>query len=179
MRLAYAELHGIAVYQSRKEPNAHSLQPTDLLNEACARLLTGKTIYKNRRYFFGAASKAMARILVESARRRSTRKRGGNFRRVDFSEAERIGFQQPSELLDFHAALTRLAVHEPRWSEIAQLRVFGEFSTTEIANILGCGESTARRHWALARRWLATELASPAVKPATVTNPMKEVKVRR
>ena len=159
MRLAYSELHNIAVHHFRQELLVQSLQPTDILNEACVRLLTDGTMYKNRRYFFGAASQAMHRILVENARRRGARKRGGGFRRVDFSEAERIGFEQPSELLDFHTALRRLGKVNPRWAETAELRVFGEWSTPEVAVILGIGQSTARRRWQKAREWIRDTIA--------------------
>jgi RNA polymerase sigma factor (TIGR02999 family) len=159
MRLAYNELHRMAIWRSGGRPTGRSLQPTDLLNESCIRLLQSKTAFKNRRHFFGAASKTMRRILVESARRRRAHKRGGDLQRVDLSEAEGGAFERPSDLLDFHAALTRLARVQPSWSEVAELRVFGGWSTIEVATILQCGESTARRRWANARKWLASTLA--------------------
>jgi len=151
MALAYEELHSVASRQCRNEPTGRTWQPTALLNEACIRLMAAGTTLKNRRHFFGAASHAMRRILIERARWRKAQKRGGRWRRVDFSEAEAIGFEQTSDLLDFNAALTRLGKVEPRLSEVAELRVFGGWSTCEIATILGIGPSTARRRWALAR----------------------------
>lgn len=158
MGLVYEELHRMAVRSSHREKPGRSLLPSDLLNEACIKLLKSKTVYENRRHFFGAAARAMRRILVERARRRDARKRGGDLCRVDFAEAERIGFDRPNDVLDFNTALARLANFRPSWSEVAELRVFGGWSTPEIATILGCGESTARRRWALARRWLASML---------------------
>lgn len=166
MQWAYAELHRIAVGRCRSEAPGHTLSATALLNEACVRLFQSGP-YKNRRHFFGAASKVMRRILTEGGRRRHALKRGGNLRRVDFSEAERIGFERPSDLLDFDVALTRLAAVKPLWSEVAELRVFGGWKTTEIATILGCGESTARSRWAKAKKWLASTLANSAKNPPT------------
>jgi RNA polymerase sigma factor (sigma-70 family) len=78
---------------------------------------------------------------------------------VDFSAAERIGFENRHELLDFHAALTRLAGVKPRWCAVVELRVFGGWSIQETAVILKVSESTIRRRWANARRWLRKELA--------------------
>jgi RNA polymerase sigma factor (TIGR02999 family) len=162
MRLAYNELHSIAGAHFRREFPGRTLQPTALLHEACLRLIEGGAVLQNRRHFFGAASKAMRRILVDSARRRRATKRGGQWRRVEFSEAERIGFEQQDDLLDFHAALTRLAAAKPLWSEVAELRVFGGWSTAEAAVILEIATSTARRRWALARRWLREDLTAGA-----------------
>jgi RNA polymerase sigma factor (TIGR02999 family) len=160
MQLAYGELHRIAVGHSRK-PRGHTWQPTALLNEACIRLIESGTLFRNHRHFFGSASNAMRQILIDSARRRHALKRGGNWRRVDFSEAELIGFERPSDVLDFDTALTRLEAVKPGLSEIAKLRVFGGLTTTQAATVLRIGESTARRKWATAREWLALILVSP------------------
>jgi RNA polymerase sigma factor (TIGR02999 family) len=154
LQLAYDELHGIAVRHFRNEPAGRTLQPTDILHEACLRFIRSGPVFKNRKLFFSAASKYMRRVLVESARRRGATKREGHRLRVDFSEAERIGFEQPKELLDFDLALGRLEAFNPRLSEVAQLRVFGGMSTPEAARVLGIGASTARRRWAQARVWL-------------------------
>jgi RNA polymerase sigma-70 factor, ECF subfamily len=162
IRLAYHELHSIAVRRCRRERHGLSLQPTDLLNTACVRLLLGKTIYKNPRHFFGAASNAMRQILVDSARERHAQKRGAGLRRVGLDEAEWIGFEQTSDLLDFHAALSHLEAIDRRWSEVAELRVFGGFSNAEVAKLLCCGKSTVRRRWKAAKEWLAWALQAPA-----------------
>jgi RNA polymerase sigma factor (TIGR02999 family) len=162
MRLAYDELHRIAVGHFRHEPPGRTLQPTALVHEAFIRLIGEGAVFKNRRYFFAAASKAMRRILVDSARRRRARKRGGDLRRVDFNAAERVGFEQAGDLLDFHATLRRLGAAKPVWAEAAELRVFGGWSTKEVATILGIGESTARRRWAKAKNWIRDAIANPA-----------------
>jgi RNA polymerase sigma factor (TIGR02999 family) len=161
MQLAYDELHSIAARHCYNEPPGRSLQPTALVSEACIRLIKDGAVFQNRRHFFGAASKAMRRAIVDSARRRRAKKRGGDWQRVDFAEAERIGFERPSELLDFDAALARLERLQPRLCEIAELRVFGELSTKEIATILDIGQSTARRRWAKAKKWLREAIANP------------------
>ncbi len=162
LRLAYGELHGMAVRELRTERAGHSVQPTALVNQVCLRFLEENSVFKNRRHFFGAVTKAMRRFLVDSSRRRRTGKRGGGWRRVDFQEAERIGFEQPTELLDFDDALTRLASVHPLLSEAAELRVFGGLTAVELGSVLGIGESTARRRWAMARQWLRGALANYA-----------------
>ncbi len=85
----YDELHRMAhAYMAREGPG-RTLQPTALVSEAWLRLAAGDGTFENRRHFFGAAAKAMHRILVDDARRRGCLKRGGHtHRRMD---AETIG----------------------------------------------------------------------------------------
>jgi len=153
-------LHDMALRKVRREAPGRTWQPTALVNEICLRFIEKRPVFKNRRYFFGAASMAMHRILVADARRRHTKKRGGDWQRVNFSEAERIGFEEPAELLDFDAAMKALKREEPLWAEVAELRIFGGWSTTEAATILGVAESTIRRRWAKARNRLRAALRS-------------------
>src|SRR5207248_7041489 len=100
---------GIAAHHLRNEAPGRTSQPTALSHETFLRFVGEGAVFNNRNHFFSAASKAMRRILVEGARKRRAHKRGGNLQRVDFSEADRIGFERPSDLLDFNAALMRLA----------------------------------------------------------------------
>ena len=158
VRLASHELHAIAVHHFRSEVSGRTLQPTALVNEMWIRFIKRGKGFKNRHYFFKAASETMRHVLVEAARKRRALKRGGDLQRIDFSYAEQIGFEDSHELLDFDAALERLESLHPTWSEVAQLRVFGGLTTPEAAVVLDIGQSTARRRWALARRWLRVAL---------------------
>jgi RNA polymerase sigma-70 factor, ECF subfamily len=158
MGLAYHELHDIAVSQIRHERRGHTLQPTDLVNATCLRFIEVGAQFENSAHFFGAAAKAMREICVDGARRRDAIKRGGRWQRVEFTEAERIGFERNDDLLDFDAALKRLATDKPLWSQAAELRVFGGWSTEEMAVILKVAPATARRRWLKARRWLEEAL---------------------
>jgi RNA polymerase sigma-70 factor (ECF subfamily) len=154
MALAYDELRAIAAHHCRKERPSRTMQPTALVNEAYLRLIKSDVTFKNRKHFFCTASRAMRRILVDTARRRKAKIRGGNWHRTDFTEAERIGFEQPSDFLDFETALARLEALDRRLSEIVELRVFGGCSNNEAAMILGMGNATARRQWSNAKKWL-------------------------
>lgn len=166
IQFAYDELHRIAGGYSRKS-RGRTWQPTALLNQACLRFLEDEakarargTTFKNRRHFFGAASKAMCRVLVDEARKRNARKRGRGWTRADFVEAERIGFEHPKEILDLNIALERLREERPELAEIVQLRIFAGLTIQEIAFIVGISVSTARRRWKEALRHLAELLKS-------------------
>jgi RNA polymerase sigma factor (TIGR02999 family) len=155
---AYPQLHDIAVHHLRGEPRGGTLQPTALVNEVCIRFLEGSENFKNRRYFFTAASDSMRRVLVDRARMRHSKRRGGHLQRVDFSYAEQIGFENPAEILHLDAALKRLESAQPLWSKLVELRIFCGLSTVDAAYVLGIGDSTARRHWAGAMQWLRRAL---------------------
>src|SRR3954453_9354624 len=84
--LIYAELRGLAAAKMAREQPGHTLQATALVHEAWLRL--GDRAFANRAHFFAAASEAMRRILIESARRKHREKRGAGAEHVDASELE-------------------------------------------------------------------------------------------
>src|SRR5215510_13742313 len=76
--LVYDELRKLAARKMAAEPTAHTLQPTALVHEAWLRLVgSGTPQWNSRGHFFMAAGEAMRRILIESARRKQGRRRGG------------------------------------------------------------------------------------------------------
>lgn len=156
--LAYDEMRGMASGHLRRERPGHSWQRTVLVNEACVRLLESGASFENRRHFFGAASRAMREVLFDRARQRKALKRGRHWTRVDLEVAAEIGFEHPTDLLDFNAALNGLEKTHPDWGKVVELRVFGGWSFIAIADILGIGESTARHRCTKAKEWLRAAL---------------------
>ncbi len=145
----YGELRAIAARKMASERPGHTLQPTALVHEAWLKL--GARTFTNRAHFFATAAEAMRRILVDSARRKSQRKRGGDFERVEFFEASVAALHQSDELLMVHEALDTLAREDPLKAEIVKLRYFVGLNHEEIADALAVNEKTVRRHWEVAR----------------------------
>src|SRR5262249_21753521 len=85
--LVYDELRQLASQKLTHEKAGHSLNATALVHEAYLRLI-GEQEFANRKHFFAAAAEAMRRILIESARRRESIKRGGRLARHDLAELE-------------------------------------------------------------------------------------------
>jgi RNA polymerase sigma factor (TIGR02999 family) len=155
--LVYQELRKLAAQKMAREQPGHTLQATALVHEAWLRL--GGGVFDNRAHFFGAASEAMRRILVERARRKHREKRGSGAEHVDVDDLEIAappGNEEESLAVD--EALDRLAAHNPRKAEVVKLRYFVGFSFEETAEVLGISVPTAKRDWAYARAWLHQEI---------------------
>jgi RNA polymerase sigma factor (TIGR02999 family) len=100
----------------------------------------------------------MRRILVENARRKQTRKRGGGRRRRDL-DAEALVAPEPGvDLLALDAALRRLAEHDPLKARLVELRYFAGLTGDQAAAVLGLSASSADRQWVYTRAWLRREL---------------------
>ena len=153
--LIQPELHRLAHHYMSRERAGHTLQTTALLNEAYLRLVDNpKRDWQNRTHFTAVAAQLMRRIMVDRARERRSLKRGGDAMKVSLDEAAFVSEQRAEELLALDEALEKLAVHDPRKSQIVELRYFGGLTTEEIAAFLKISHRTVRREWRMARAWL-------------------------
>jgi RNA polymerase sigma-70 factor (ECF subfamily) len=133
----YDELRRLArIYLSRERPG-HSLQPTELVNEAYMRLVGQRQVdWRNRAHFLGIAAQALRRVLLHHAETRDATKREGYADRVSL------------DLLVLDRSMERLAQVDERQ---------GKFE--ETAEVLSLSAATVKREWTLARLWLRRELA--------------------
>jgi RNA polymerase sigma factor (TIGR02999 family) len=157
--LIYDELRGLAAVRMAHESPDHTLQPTALVHEAYLRLVDVEKAqhWESKGHFFSAASEAMRRILVDAARRKSSIKRGGEFKRPRTVSLDEIETEFSDDLLAVDEALTDLARHNRQAAELVKLRVFGGLSAEEAASLLGLSPRSAARRWAYARAWLIRE----------------------
>ena len=159
--LVYDELRKLAAYRLAHQTPGQTLQPTALVHEAYLRLVgdpEGQD-WDSRGHFFAAAAEAMRRILVENARRKGRRKRGGGLSRRDLVDAEQLTEPEVSEdLLALDEALTGLATVDAQAAQLVQLRYFAGLSIPETAQTLGISPRTADRLWAFAKAWLHQEI---------------------
>lgn len=164
--LVYAELRTLAAVRLAAEGPGHTLQPTALVHEAYLRLLgpDGEALpWDNRGHFFAAAAEAMRRILVDSARRKRARKRGGGVARSAVDPAELAAPSSnldPLDLLALDKALGTLAERDPRAAELLKLRYFAGLTVAQAAKALGIPQRSAERDWAYARAWLRMTLGN-------------------
>jgi len=148
----------------RNERGDHTLQPTALVNEAFMRLAQSPTLpWQDRAHFLAVSAQAMRRVLVEHARGRSARKRGGDRQRVTLT-GNVSDFDLPSDagldLIDLNDKLETLRLDHERPARVVEMRFFGGLSFEEAGHVLGLSPRTVQADWHFARAWLARALKS-------------------
>ena len=158
--LVYESLRNLAVQRMASEAPGHTLQPTALVHEAYVRLAGDGAArhWDGRGHFFAAAAEAMRRILVESARRKSCQKRGGQLERVDIADVDLPLPMPADELLALDEALDRLAVVDARAAEVVKLCFFVGLTQEQAAKEMGISVATVERLWSFARAWLFAKM---------------------
>src|SRR4051812_9359880 len=158
--LVYGELRKLAAERMAQEKPGQTLQATALVHEAYLRLVDveGAPHWNSRGHFFAAAAEAMRRILVDQARRKQSKKRGGDRARLDLDQLAAATSERLDDVLDIDAALAGLADADPQAAELVKLRYFAGLNTSEAAGILGVSPRSADFLWAYARAWLLRSL---------------------
>jgi RNA polymerase sigma factor (TIGR02999 family) len=161
--LVYDELRQLAAARLAQEKPGQTLQATALVHEAYLRLVDAEHApqWNSKGHFFAAAAEAMRRILVESARRKRSRKHGGGLARHELDPAAVVAPQPDDGLLALDEALTRLAAAEPQVAKLVQLRYFAGLTIPEAAAHLGIAPRTADAWWSYAKAWFQDALQDP------------------
>ena len=162
LNLVYDELRRIANALMAREPAHHTLQPTALVHEVYMRLVDRDHVHWNdRSHFLSAASRAMRNILVDHARAKQAAKRGGGQTTVVLDERIAGDSDPAYETLELNDALQKLGRLDERAAQVAEMRLFGAMTVTEMAHALGVSSRTVDNDWASARLWLSRELSAP------------------
>jgi RNA polymerase sigma factor (TIGR02999 family) len=155
----YDQLRRIARRRMADERLDHTLQATALVHEAYVRLVGDQqVIWNSRAHFFGAAARAMRRILVEQARRKARPKHGGDRERVSLEHAEAAVEPLSDDVLAVDEAVKKLEAVDARKGRIVNLRYFSGLSAEETASVLGVSVGTIEREWRFIKSWLQLEL---------------------
>lgn len=164
VELLHPELRKLAAAKMRGERTEHTWQPTLLVNELYLALVKIKVLGEGgnpdqeKAAFLGLAGHVMTRLLIDHSR--------PLYRRAEKIEMPEIvdQFTAGVESLQFvEETLSRLANINPRLRSVIEMRVFEGLTGDEIAQQLGCSPRTVANLWTFGKRWLAKELASPAV----------------
>lgn len=160
--LVYTELRRLAESYLRNERPGHTLQPTALVHEAYLRLVDQSLPGWNcRSHFFGVAGQLMRQILVDSARRHRSTKRGGG-RKVPLYESIAISTDRNADLIELDDGLRELERIDPRKARIVELRFFAGLSVEETAQAMDVSVATVHREVKMAETWLYHRLNVPA-----------------
>jgi len=160
LNAVYDDLRAVAAGLLRGERSEHTLEATALVHEAYLRLVEQDRVdWTGRAHFRAIAAQAMRRILVDHARRRGSAKRGGPMARVTLQEAEALGGGAGGDVLDVERALERLSRQSERAARVVEMKFYGGMTGEEISSVLGVSPRTVKADWAVAKAWLARELA--------------------
>ncbi|MBN2164595.1 MAG: sigma-70 family RNA polymerase sigma factor [Pontiellaceae bacterium] len=157
--LVYDELRKLAYARMANQSSDHTLQPTALVHEAWLRMVDDNDrTWQNRSYFFASAATAMRNVLIDHARKKGRKKRGGNRERIDLDQLE-ISSPEPDDLiLAVDDALKQLERVNPKLAKIVVMKYFGGMTNLEVAEAMGIAQSSVGRYWAGARAWLYKQL---------------------
>jgi RNA polymerase sigma-70 factor, ECF subfamily len=166
--VVYCELRRLAHRYMVRERAGNSLQTTGPVNEAYLRLVDLHHIqWQDRAHFFAIAARFMRRILVDRARSRGYRKRGGDAQQVSLDEALIRTPERGLDLVRLDDALTALGEFDERKANVVELRFFGGLSETETAEVLKVSRETVKRDWRVAKLWLLGEMSGGEDEPGT------------
>ena len=169
--LVYDELRELASRYFRREPAAHTLQPTALVHEVYLRLVDQRPIrWQGRAQFFGVAARCRRQVLVDAARTRRAAKRGRGAQPITLGDADGVAAAPSAgvedagvDVLAVDAALARLAALDPNQARLVELRYFAGPTIDDAAAALGVSPATVSREWTVAGRWLRREMARHGV----------------
>lgn len=157
--LIYPQLRKLAQDYLRGERADHTLQPTALVNEVYLRLGNQQDKdWKNRAHFLAVSATIMRQVLVDYARMRRSKKRGGGVPKVALDSLQLVAEGRPEKMMALDEALLRLSKLDARQSRIVELRFFGGLSDEEIAEVLDISKRTVQREWQYARAWLYSQV---------------------
>jgi len=151
--LVYDDLRRVARGRVRGRA-PQSMSPSDVVHEAFERLLGQDARYVNHAHFFAVAAEMIRRVLVDHARARRARKRGGTAVRIPLSDAKLVQRPMDVDVLALNQVLDELAHQDPKQARVVELRYFGGLTFDEIAEVLDISPSAAKRDWETARLWL-------------------------
>ena len=152
----YEELKRAARAQLRRMRD--NFQTTALVHEAYLKLAGGQLAAQDRNHLLALSARAMRQVLVDDARARKADKRGGGQDALTLT-ASLGGVEKVAvDVLALDELLASLHTLDERAAQIVELRYFGGYEETEIAQMLGLSDRTVRRDWRKARAFLLAEL---------------------
>src|SRR4026209_43879 len=142
----------------KNERQANTLQSTALVHEVYLRLAGVRSVgWTERAQFYAMAAQMMRRILVDAARARASKKRGGSAAKVNIDDTAVLSPAPDRSILALDEALTAFSRVAPRQASVVELRYFGGLTEEEIVAALAISPRTVRRDWGFAKDWVSCE----------------------
>jgi RNA polymerase sigma factor (TIGR02999 family) len=158
VQLVYPDLKRLARSSLSGQAAGHTLNTTALVHECYLRLSQAEGAPRDRGHLMSLAVRIMRQVLIDHARERLAAKRGGGAIAVPIEDAQLADERQFETIIEIDAALSRLALIEPRQAQVFEHRYFGGLNDDETAAALGVSPRTVHRDWDAGREWLAANL---------------------
>ena len=159
------DLRRRARHERRRVRAGETLCTTALVHEAYLKLVDQRrATWESEAHFLATAARAIRQILINYARDRQARKRGGGWKRIPLSEEEveggvdAVGPGWEEQVVVLDQVLERLSSRDARQGRIVECRFFGGMTVQQTAVALGLSTATVMRSWMVARAWLHREL---------------------
>ncbi len=156
--LLMPKLKEIAAGRLRHERPNHTLQRTELINEAYMELAGANNAiaWRDRGHFFAISTLVMSRFLIDHARRRPTAQL---LSLEDLPEGVMAGRNRLEVILAINALMDDLEREQPDASRVVVARMFVGYDMKEIAEMYGMPLRTAERRWHDGKKWLFERLS--------------------
>jgi RNA polymerase sigma factor (TIGR02999 family) len=157
--LVYDQLRVIAESYLRNERPGHTWQPTALVNEVFLDLMRVRKLSLNDRgHFFAFAAQLARRLLIGSARKAKSEKRGGEWTRIPLDVELAWLTDEKAGSFDLSAALDELAEFDPSKSRAIELHYFLGCTVEETGDVLQISKRSVERSLQFSLAWLHTRL---------------------
>lgn len=158
--LVYDELRRLARRYRARETQNQTMQSTALVHEAYVRLVGSSSVrWNDRVHFFAVVAQLMRNVLVDHARAKNAKKRGGRNLTMILNEDVALSKQRDVDLIALDSALNSLAAVDERQCRIVELRFLAGLSIKETSQALVISPATVKREWATARLWLLRQMS--------------------
>ena len=123
--LVYTDLRRIASRELRVTPGHATLQTTALVHDVVLKLLgRPPSEFESSAHLLNASARMMRQVLVDRARRANAEKRGGQWRRDDFTHALALPIPGGTTMAHLYRSLVELEAAHERIAQVVQLRYF-------------------------------------------------------
>jgi RNA polymerase sigma factor (TIGR02999 family) len=154
VQIIYPELKRLAHFQLASERPGHTLNTTAIVHEAYLRLASGQARWSDRAHFLRAAATVMRHLLVDSARKYRSNKRGDGIPPLSLDDCSVSVADESMAVLALDDALKNIARIDPRLEQLIECRYFAGLSVEDTAAVMAVSPRTVEREWQRARAYL-------------------------
>lgn len=154
----YRELKACANRMLACQRGNITLQSTEIVNEACIRVIESSAQYQDRTHLYRFAAKAMRHLLIDHARAKSAKKRDKGLVMTVQMNQLLANINEPLGILIIDKTLNEMLNISERLVDIVELHYFACFSQSEIAKQLSLSLRTVERELKFARAFMTDKL---------------------